>query len=328
MRLTPSILLLLLIGCTARPVPPSEKMNSAECEAGDFRGIGIGTDEKDALGEAKADLAKQIHSSVRVSEKYRQSQNVQNGKETLGSDFVSETLVEANLLNAQDARVLSVEQRAGKVSAVVCMSREDAAKGFTERQRLIADSLELVSHVLQNTEHPKRKNEAWHKTQMLWNEFTRIQNLLDGWDIAKASFYELANETYSQTRDEYKGYCQTSKLYWKSEQENDYSSIAFSMLSKNLKMEKSACQGNGISLVYRYAEPDCSRKFGVYNCFYKPSLSILSCDGTEYSLLENVLENSHQKQELALEKMKDTFKSADFLGKWEMEIKEWRPKCE
>jgi hypothetical protein len=324
----PLILLFLLTGCASNRAPPSEPLNPAQCKIGEFRGVGIGTNEKEALSEAKADLAKQIHSSVRVSEKYRQSQNVQNGKESLGSDFVSETLVEANLLNAQDAHVLSVEQKRGKTNAIVCMAKADAAKGFTERQRLIADSLELVSHVLQNTEHPKRKNEAWHKTQMLWNEFTRIQNLLDGWDIEKASFYDLANETYSQTREDYKGYCQTSKLHWKSEQENDYSSIAFSMLSKNLKMEKSACKSNGISLVYKHAEPDCSRKFGVYNCFYKPSLSILSCDGAEYSLLENTAENSHQKQELALEKMKDALKSVDFWGKWEREIKEWRPKCE
>jgi len=328
MKQTLSLLLLLLIGCASNQAPPSEPLNSAQCRTGEFRGVGIGTNEKEALSEAKADLAKQIYSSVRVSEKYRQSQNVQSGKETLGSDFVSETLVEANLLNAQDARVLSVEQKTGKVSTVVCMKKADAAKGFIERQRLVADSLELASNTALKTEHPKRKNEAWHKTQTLWNEFAKIQSLLDGWDIEKAYFYEPANERYSQAREDYKGYCENSKLHWRPEQENDYSSIAFSMLSKNLKMEKSVCQGNGISLVYKYAEPDCSRKFGVYSCFYKPSLSILSCDGTEYSLLENTVENSHQKQELALEKMKDTLKSVDFWGKWEREIKEWSPKCE
>jgi hypothetical protein len=328
MKFTPLILPLLLIGCAPRPAPPAEPLNSAQCKTGEFRGVGIGTNEKEALNEAKSDLAKQIHSSVQVSEKYRQSQNVRNGKETLGSDFVSETLVEANLQNAHDARVLKVEQKVGKINTVVCMTKADAAKGFIERQRLVIDSLELASNTALKTEHPKRKNEAWHKTQTLWNEFARIQNLLDGWGIEKASFYEPASEIYSQTKEDYKNYCQTLKLHWQPERENDYSSIAFSMLSKNLKMEKSACQGNGISLVYRYAEPDCPKKFGVHNCSYKPSLSILSCDGTEYSLLENTVENSHQKQELALEKIKDTFKAADFWGKWEKEIKEWRPKCE
>ncbi|MDR1830210.1 MAG: hypothetical protein LBQ76_05500 [Candidatus Fibromonas sp.] len=45
-------------------------------------------------------------------------------------------------------------------------------------------------------------------------------------------------------------------------------------------------------------------------------------------LLESAIENSHQKQDLALEKTKDSFKAADFWGKWEREINEWRPKCE
>jgi len=326
MKQTLLISLFLLIGCAS--APPAEPPDSAQCKSGEFRGVGVGTNEKEALSEAKADLAKQIHSSVRVSEKYSQSQNMRNGKETLGSDFISETLVEADLLNAQDARVLSVKQRKGNVSTVVCMSRRDAAKGFIERQRFIADSLELTSNTALKTEHPKRKNEAWNKTQMLWNEFARIQNLLDSWGIAETHFHASASKAYSQAREEYKGYCETSKLHWKPERENEYSSIAFSTLSKNLKMEKSPCKNNGISLVYRYSEPDCSRKFGVYNCSYKPSLSLLSCKGTEYSLLKSTVENSHQKQELALEKTKDVFKAADFWWKWEREIKEWSPRCE
>jgi len=328
-----ALIILFLIGCAslervkpvAEPPPP---LTFPKCKAGEFSGSGVGEHESEALSEAHSALAKQINSSVDVITERMVNQQFSNGIENLSSEYKSQTTVKAALPNAHDARVLSVEQRAGKVSAVVCMTKADAAKGFIERQRLVADSLELASNTALKTEHPKRKNEAWHKTQMLWNEVTRIQNLLDGWGIEKTSFYEPANEIYSQAREDYKGYCQTSKLHWKPEQENDYSSMAFSMLSKNLKMEKSACQGNGISLVYRNAEPDCPHKFGVYNCFYKPSLSLLSCDGTEYLLLENVLESSHQKQDLALEKIKDTFKAADFWEKWEREIEEWGAKCE
>ena len=167
-----------------------------------------------------------------------------------------------------------------------------------------------------------------NKTQTLWNEFAKIQTLLDGWGIEKTSFHAPAIETYSQARENHKTYCQTSKLHWKPERETEYSSIAFSTLSKNLKMEKSPCKSNGISLIYKKADPDCTHKFGIYNCLYKPSLSLLSCDGTEYLLLESVLENSHQKQDLALEKIKDTFKAADFWGKWEREIEEWGARCE
>jgi len=324
---------LLLIGCAsperAKPVAePPPPLIFPECKAGEFSGTGVGEHESEALSEAHAALAKQINSSVDVITERMVNQQFSNGKENLSSEYKSKTTAKAALPNAQDARILHKKAVGNKISIAVCMTKADAAKGFIERQRLIADSLELASNTALKTEHPKRKNEAWHKTQTLWNEFARIQNLLDGWGIEKTSFYEPANETYSQAREDYKGYCQTSKLHWKPERENEYSSIAFSMLSKNLKMEKSACKSNGISLVYRSAVPDCPHKFGIYNCLYKPSLSLLSCDGTEYLLLENVIENSHQKQDLALEKIKDTFKAADFWEKWEREIEEWRPRCE
>jgi hypothetical protein len=322
------LIILFLIGCASTEQAKPAAATFPECESGEFSGSGVGEHESEALSEAHSALAKQINSSVKVTIERMVNQQISNGIENLSSEYESKTTTESTLPNAHDARILHKNRMGNKINIVVCMTKADAAKGFIERQRLIADSLELTSNTASKTEHPKRKNEAWHKTQTLWNEFARIQGLLDGWGIEKASFYEPTNEIYSQAREEYKGYCQTLKLHWQPEQENDYSSIAFSMLSKNLKMEKSACQGNGISLVYKYIEPDCPKKFGVHNCSYKPSLSILSCDGTEYSLLENIIENSHQKQELALEKIKDTFKAADFWGKWEKEIKEWSPKCE
>jgi len=300
-------------------------LNSSVCKTDEFSGFGVGVHENEALSEAHSALARQINSSVKVTTERMVSQQVSNGKENLNSMYESKTTTESTLPNAHDARVLSVEQRAGKVSTVVCMARADAVKGFIERQRLVADSLDLVSHVLLNTVHPKRKNEAWHKAQMLWSEYARIQNLLENWG-AKSLTSKI--ETMEKATDDYKSYCQNMKIYWEPEQKNDYSSMAFSILSKNLKLEKSACQGNGILLAYENSEPNCNYEFGIYNCSCKPSLSLLSCDGTEYLLLENTVESSHKKQELALEKMKDTLKSADFWGKWEKEIKEWSPKCE
>jgi len=320
-----ALAILLLISCAS---PERQPQTFPECKSGEFSGTGVGEYESEALSEAHSALAKQINSEVNVITERMVNQQISNGKENLSSEYTSITIAKAALPNAHDARVLRKNKIGDKINIVVCMTKADAAKGFIERQRLVADSLELASTTALKTEHPKRKNEAWNKTQMLWNEFARIQNLLDGWGIEKTSFYEPANESYSQAREDYKGYCQTSKLHWKPERESEYSSIAFSMLSKNLKMEKSACQGNGISLVYRNTEPDCSYEFGIYNCLYKPSLSLLSCDGTEYLLLENIIENSHERQNLALERIKDSFRAADFWKRWEREIEEWSPKCE
>jgi len=293
--------------------------------ANDFRGMGIGESENEALVQARANMT-QEHFAVKLKSDFDiHSQNIDGVASSYAKSNISQ---EAKLLNPNDAKLHHSVRQDDKVGVVVCMAKADAAKGFIERQQLVANSLELASNTVLNTEHPKRKNEAWSKTQVLWSEFARIQNLLDGWGIAKASFYEPANEIYSQAREEYKSYCETAKLHWKPGRETDYSSMAFSILSKNLKVEKSSCQGNGILLAYKNDGPVCSEEFGVVHCSCKPSLSLLSCNGTEYLLLDNAVEGTHQKKNFALEKMNDAFKSANFWEKWEKEIKEWSPKCE
>ncbi|MDR3000846.1 MAG: LPP20 family lipoprotein [Fibromonadaceae bacterium] len=305
----------------------SESLDTVKCEAGEFRGLGMGNNREEALSTAYSDLAKQIYSSVIVSTKYLQKQ-VLNGKENISSEYESELIVKSALLNAHDARILHTERGANKTGAVLCMSRADAAKGFTKQQQLAADSLALVSHIVANVENPKRKNEAWHKTQIFWNEIMRIQNLLEGWGLEKANYFDSASEAYLKARENYKNYCQNANFFWEPEQENDYSAIAFSILSKNLKIEKSACSTSGVLLNYKGNKPDCARKFGVHSCSYQPLLSIASCQGAEYLLLKNSIENAHQKQEFALEKMQENFRTADFWKEWEQEIREWSLQCE
>jgi len=318
----------LIIGCATAPrVSLMESLDSLKCEAGEFRGLGVGANDEAALSAAHSSLAKQIHSSVKVSEKHTQSQRVSGSSEQLNSGYTSQTLVEATLGNAHDARVLRIERNANEVGTVVCMSRADAAKGFSERQRLIADSLELAYEILQKTWHPKQRNEAWQKTQTLWNEFAKLQDLLNGFGVSKTALSNSVDKIHSKAKDEYAAYCQNTKLHWKAEPGNSYSEITFSMLSKNLKMEKSRCEGNGISLNYKSEEPNCSYKFGLYNCSGKISLSVASCDGAEYLLLENSVEGAHQKQDYAFEKMQGRLRTADFWKKWEKEIKEWIPQC-
>jgi len=193
------------------------------------------------------------------------------------------------------------------------------------------NSLKTVAQNIELEESPKEKSKDWAKAKILYDEINEIRIELRNLNAAEGmdSIIRATRQTFNDMKNSYIAYCKTAKLHWKSEQENDYSSMAFSILSKNLKMEKSACQDNGVSLVHKNAEPDCSSYRGVYNCSYKPSLSLISCNGTEYLLLEeDTIERAHQKQELALEKVKEAFKKADFWGKWEREIKEWSPKCE
>ena len=300
-------------------------LEQEKCSVDDFRGHGIANEEMAAIDLAKAEIAFAIHGAISV-----QSESVNeviDEKDTLY--WKRQINRNVYLKNANDAKIVFKKRQGQETGVVACMSRADAAKGFMEQQRLIADSLELVSHSLLATEHPKQKNETWRRIQMLWNGFSRNEKLLNEWNAASPKYLlDSLNETYSKARDDYKNYCQKTKLHWNAEHENLYSNIAFSRLSQNLKMEKSVCKENGISLVYKHTEPDCSYKFGIYNCVYKPSLSVGSCEGIKYFLLENFAERTHQKQEFSLEKLQDSLKTIDFWKKWEQEIKEWSPQCE
>jgi len=340
------ILLSMFVGCASssppapQPVPVaysipapepqnipslSESLSLAGCGgSGDFRGVGIGRSDDEALNIARSDLAKQVNSSMKVSSKYHQSQQLHNGVENLSSNYESELVVEANLLNAQDARVLYIERRASETGAVVCMTKSDAAKSFIEKQRLLADSLELASNIALNTEHPKHKNEAWRRTQTLYNDFMKIQNMLKGWGF-ESPYSE--DETYSKTKENYKNYCQEMKTFWQ-DTGNECSDATFSILSKKIKIEKSGCSG-GLNLHFNCSEKCKSSAYGI-ECVYEPLLAIVSCGGESYSLLKvkmPIVGTDIHNEAKAREKVIEELSSAAFINEWEKEIKEWVPQC-
>jgi hypothetical protein len=315
--------LFLLAGCA--PAPKPEMLDSARCGSGEFRGQGAGRSEAEALDAARSDLAKRIYSSVTVSESSRQGQFVSNGKENLSSQFVSKTITESALPNAHDAHTLRIEQNADKIGIVVCMSRSNAASGFIERQRLITDSLGMVSNVVISTEHPKRKNDAWHKTQVLMNEIKRFQKLLEGWGVADTGIFESANEIYAKTEEHYKTYCKHQKVYW-TDTKNEYSKAVFAELSKKVKIEKSACL-NGLNLNFSYSDGCKSSAFGI-ECFLDVSVAIESCSGESYTLLNaRATGNDMHNEAKAKEKLIENLSKASFFKEWAKQINEWGPQC-
>jgi len=317
-----ALVILGLIGCasTVQQVEPV-----AECSSDEFRGFGVGENESEALAEAHSALSRQVNSSVNVTIERIVNQQISNGKEDLNTGYESKTVIESALPNAHDARVVRNKRNGNKINIVVCMTKADAAKGFLEQQRLLEDSLSLASNTAISTEHPKHKNEAWRKTQTLYNDFVRIQYLIDGWGI-KSPY--LADEVYSRAREDYRNYCGVAKLHWNPEQETPYSEIAFSKLSGSIKMEKSPCADKGILLAYKGSEPECLIKFGLNTCSYAQSLSLDACDGTEYMQLKSDETGVHQKLDFALDKLQNHLKSAEFWNQWIKEIKQWSPQCE
>jgi len=176
-----------------------------------------------------------------------------------------------------------------------------------------------------STEHPKHKNNAWHKTQMLWREFVRLRGLLEGWGL-KSPY--SADETYAKTKENYKNYCQGLKTFWR-DAGDECSDAIFAILSKKIKIEKSQCSEEGLNLGFNCIERCKSSAYGI-ECSYEPSLSIEACGGETYSLLKTqgpVVGTDMYTDAKAREKLLENLSTAVFLNEWEKEIKEWIPQC-
>jgi len=148
--------------------------------------------------------------------------------------------------------------------------------------------------------------------------------LLDGWGI-KSPY--SADEIYSKTREDYKNYCQSLKVFWQ-DAENECSGAVFASLSKKIKIEKSQCSG-GLNLKFNCLERCKSSTYGI-ECFYEPFLAIESCSGESYSLLKAqnpVMGGDMYSEAKAMERLAENLPNAVFLGEWEKEIKKWVPQC-
>jgi len=327
------LIILIFIGCASKapqieskpePVPEPKPEPIPECQADEFRGFGVGTSDKEALVEAYSALARQINSSIYVTIERIVNQQVSNGKENLNSEYGSRTVIESVLPNAHTARIAGSRYDGYKINVVVCMSKSDAAKGFIERQRLVTDSLEMVSSAMLGTEHPKHKNKAWRKAQMLWGEFMRNKNLLEDWGL-KSPY--SADEIYYKTKENYKNYCQGLRVFWQ-DAGNECSSAVFATLSKKIKIEKSQCS-TGLNLRLNCLEKCLSSPYGV-ECSYEPSLAIESCGGESYSLLKAkapMIGSDIYNEAKAREKLAESLTDAIFLDEWEKDVSEWVPQC-
>jgi hypothetical protein len=310
------------------PAPAEQSLDYLQCAGNEFRGFGIGGSRDDALKAAYSDLAKQVSSSINVVETRGKSQSMYKGEENISSEYDSKIVIKANLSNISDAYVLRIEQRLnGNIETVVCMSRANAAKGFIERERLIADSLDLLADAALNTEHPKRKNDAWRKSQMLWGESIKVLGLLESWGVMPAT-PGMASQAYSKIRDDYKNYCQSQKVYWEENAESECSSASFSELSRRIKIEKSQCL-SGLKFKFSCGERCKASSYGI-ECFFEPSLAIESCNAEMYSLLrvkETISGTDMNSENRAKDKLVESLPRAVFFNEWEREIKEWMPLC-
>jgi hypothetical protein len=204
------------------------------------------------------------------------------------------------------------------------LNKANAAKELADQLRPKVANLEFSANAVINAKHPKLKSEAWQKTQLTWNEFMPLLYKIKNLNKEKAAPFGPVSALYARAKEDYLNFCKTAKLHWNPEQSDIYSNIAFSKLSKNLKMEKASCKGNGISIVYKNTGHEC--KFN--RCLHKPSLLIASCHGEEYRLLEENVEVPMDREIVALRRLPGELESKSFWNEWEQEIKQLTPICE
>jgi hypothetical protein len=206
--------------------------------------------------------------------------------------------------------------------------RANAAKELAERLKPKIAPFEFSANAVLNTKHPKLKSEAWQKTQAAWSELMPLLSKVKGLSKERAAPFEPVSALYSRAKEDYLNYCKTAKLYWNPEQSDLYSNIAFSKLSKNLKLEKAKCIGHGISLIYKNTGYECSKQAEMFRCSHKPSLLIALCNGEEYRILKENVEVIQNREIIALKKLPGELESKSFWNEWEQEVEKWRPICE
>jgi hypothetical protein len=315
-------------GSKPKPVEPEpdlhQSLDAAACaNADDFRGIGIGSNENDALAQARSNMAQE-----HFVEKLKSSVDIggQNINGVASTNTYINIKQNAKLLNPSDAKLHYSKRQGEQTGVVACMTKADAAKSYVNMQSQLLDSLEFIAANELKATYPKQKSDARVNANTLWSKMLANHELLKSWKIE--GDITRAKDIHDAVEDDYKDYCGAAKLHWNTEKETIYSELAFSKLSGSIKIEKSPCVGRGVSLAYKGSELECSVEFGLNTCFYAQSLSIRACDGTEYLQLKNDAMGAHQKPEFALDKLQNNFKSVEFWNQWIQEIKQWSPQCE
>jgi len=306
--------------------PADSVKAAAHCQSGSFLSTTVfGKTTDKAREKAKTEIARNIISNIKSSTKMNNYSEEINGILRESSQFAEASEIESNLILFGFHEVETPKrQKNGEYELKVYICTKDAAKGFLERQRLIADSLELVSIIVLNTKQSKNKNEAWRKAQMLWVEFIRTLSLLEVLGVENPY---PAEEIYSKAMEDYRNYCKSTKVFWQ-DAGNECSETIFAMLSKKIKMEKSKCSG-GLKLSLSCNEK-CAGSSLEIECSVIPSLAIESCGGEKYSMLkakEPVTGSHDLNKSIAKENLIENLSKASFFNEWEREIMEWMPKC-
>ncbi|MDR2732045.1 MAG: LPP20 family lipoprotein [Fibromonadaceae bacterium] len=322
-------MLLMLLAGTAFSATIMESLSGIRCADGEFRGIGVAESEREALNQARSMVATQIKASISVQQKSYTKQQIENKNETLKKSNVTKIEQEAELQNAQDAKIKHTIVQDGNAGIVVCLNRKDAAKPYLARQKQIADSLSMLAKSEQNSANPRQRKEFWLKGSEFNREHEKIQFILQSLGENSAEERLSAQISYGELRANYQNFCTNQKIYWK-EITNDYASkMLFSKLSKDIPITTDSCR-QGLQLQLFESGPFCEYKnsLGNYVCAFKPLLKGNSCSGeTHFSLyLQQPLTGTSKTERSAATLLEAKIRNNDF-SEWKKELKKWIASC-
>jgi len=133
-----SCLLTSCAGSKAEPKVVQEKnlykaLEEVSCpNADDFRGIGTGESENEALAQARANMAQEYFAVKLKSDLDLRTQDIDGAA---SSYFQSNISQEAKLLNPNDAKLHRSARQDNKVGVVACMSRADFAAFYDKMMK-------------------------------------------------------------------------------------------------------------------------------------------------------------------------------------------------
>jgi hypothetical protein len=268
-------------------------------------GEGRGASKEAANRRADIAIAQSIVSSLSVVSHDTLSSKSIDGVPQDYNNFSETTKMEVFLPNRQSIKQLKPHYKEdGEFVSERYICVKDAAAPHMNSLKDLARAL---------------KNSPCKNTTKIYSNIYNLEYILS--NLAQMSSEVKAE--YDALKKEY----QKKKVYWQDDG-SKCSEIAFSVLSKKIKMEKSRCS-IGYNLRFSCQEKCQSTSYNI-ECSSNPSLAIESCDGEKYSVLkakEAVIGSDDYNKSTARENMIDNLSKADFFNEWEEELKRRIPQC-
>ena len=309
-----------ILGCTQPQKKEQGQLSLEEmgCPSGFIRGTGIGTNEQEAMAQARSDISSQIRLSITVAKEQTEKQFLTENKEITEMEFNSQIKQTTELLNAQDAKMQAIIRVGNQIGIVACMSRGDAAKPYLSQLPQINDSLNLAVQTVLSQNHPLAKKEAVRAAENLRMRQIMTAQILQG----LGKYVELPeNELYEKMIGNFRDFSSGFKIIWVAGDEQ-ISQILASRISSRYKIETGSCV-HGIKLIPVSLDVQCeNNKLYGPRCSFLPVMEGRSCTDELYFTMRGqmVYGTGLNGYDDAMRKLHAVIPNAPFWQKWFEEL--------